>query len=116
MALDSHLANNSYLSSSSHRMSRCVSPVSCLLVLCFNWQDPIQGSTPMPQWPNGFFGGCFFVLTGQYANGCGLYYERPVSRVLLNVLKVSASAIIDGSWFQSLMDANIVHVQSGDTV
>ena len=26
------------------------------------------------------------------------------------------SATIDGSWFQSLMDVNIVHVQSGDAV
>ena len=38
-----------------------------------------------------------------------------MSRVL-NVLRVPASATIDGSWFQSLMDANIVHDQSGDAV
>ena len=56
-----------------------------------------------------------FFLSGQYANGCGLYCERPVSRAL-NVPKVPASATIDGSWFQSLMDVNIVHVQSCDAV
>ena len=38
-----------------------------------------------------------------------------MSRVL-NMLRVPASATIDGSWFQSLMDANIVHDQSGDAV
>ena len=48
-----------------------------LVLFCVLRQDPIQGSTPMPQWPNRFF---------------------------------------DGSWFQSLMDANIVHVQIGDAV
>ena len=32
------------------------------LVLCYNWQGPIQGSTPMPQWPNG--GGGFRVGGG----------------------------------------------------
>ena len=60
-----------------------------------------------------FYG--FFFFTGQYTNLCGLYCGRPVSRVL-NVLRVPASATIDGSWFQSLMDANIVHDQSGDAV
>ena len=95
--------------------------------------------------PTFFFG---FFVTGQNANGCGLYCERPVSRALnvlkvpvsralnvlkvpvsralnvlkvpvsraLNVLKVPASATIDVSWFQSLTDANMVHVQNGDAV
>ena len=31
-----------------------------LLVLCFNWQDPVQDSTPMPQWPKSIFYGYFF--------------------------------------------------------
>ena len=41
---------------------------------CYNWQGPIQDSTPMSQWPN-VSGSCFLVLlylagpyTGQYAN------------------------------------------------
>ena len=80
---------------------------------------------PEPHCRTFFFG---FFVTGQYANGCGLYCERPVSRALnvlkvpesraLNVLKVPvpASATIDVSWFQSLTDANMVHVQSCDAV
>ena len=56
----------------------------------------------------GFF---FFFFFFFFPYAC----ERPVSRVL-NVLKFPASATIDGSWFQSLMDANIVYVQSGDAV
>ena len=32
------------------------------LVLCYNWQGPIQGSTPMPQWPNGGGGGVEWVV------------------------------------------------------
>ena len=91
--------------------------------MCFNWQGPIQGSTSMPQLPNVFV---LFFVTGQNANGCGLYCERPVNRALnvlkvpvsraLNVLKVPASATVDVSWFQSLTDANMVHVQNGDAV
>ena len=83
----------------------------------------------MPQWPNRltffwwflFFSFYFFfhsfygVFSLQGSTPIDLYCERPVSRVL-NVLRVPASATIDGSWFQSLTDANIVHDQSGDAV
>ena len=60
----------------------CKNSMLSRLVLCFNWQDPIQGSTPMPQWPNRFifFDGFYFFIsifffflwvfffTGQYTN------------------------------------------------
>ena len=50
------------------------------LVLCYNWQFPIQGNTPMPQWPNG--GGGFRVGGGvhdSYTFQCGLveYFTSP---------------------------------------
>ena len=49
------------------------------LVLCFNWQDPIQGSTPMPQWSDVFF---FFLGVGVVFGGFLPNY-RPTACIVL---------------------------------
>ena len=43
------------LSNTIHHAWSEIIHILSFLVLCFNWQDPIQGSTPMPQWPNRLF-------------------------------------------------------------
>ena len=56
--------------------------LSCL-VLCFNWQDPIQGSTPMPQWPNRliFLMVFIFIFSSSFYGFFSLQGSTPIDAV-----------------------------------
>ena len=56
-----------------------------------------------------------FFFTGEYANGCGLYCERPVNPGR-EWAQGPCLIHLDGSWIQYLTAVNIVRVQSGDPV
>ena len=70
------------------------------LVLCFNWQDPIQSSTTMPQWPNriSFMGILFFSGEG----GVRVFLYRAVHQWMQSLLRETGEPRLESAQGPSL--------------